>query len=476
MRRVVVLLATIWSVGCSDAFTSRVDVVASVGPYELGVDRLAEVMAAAKGLPLQRPVVEGIAQLWVDYTIFADRMVAGDSLLDSGYVGAGMWAEIQQEIADQYHDQLVSGLVNLDSSGLDSVYAGGGYRAIEQYVFSLKPDAIPMIRGATRKSAEDTRSMLVKGTLSWKKLLATKEDPGTANAELPLTLIARGEQPPAIENAAFALAPGEFSQVVEAADGYHILRRPPLAEIRDRFRTEVQHRIEDDFDRAFLAGLPSRWDVTVRQGIGPVVRRLGQDPLRAKASGEVLGTYRGGKFRVSDLAKWLQAMPMNVRQQLATASDSQVTQLVSSVMRNAVLLREARDSGITTTPEFRAEMADQLRRRTALVSALLGFPVDTLPALRGLSAAERQKLVQGRVLAYLDAIAHESKRLQTVPPFLADTLRAEADWHLIPAGVDRVLDRARQLRAALNAQPQLAPQAPDTAPVAPPQGDTGASH
>ena len=214
----------------------------------------------------------------------------------------------------------------------------------------------------------------------------------------------------------------------------------------------------------------------MRKGIGPVVRHLGEDPLRAKASHEVLGTYRGGTFHVSDLARWLQAMPMNVRQQLATASDSQVTKLVSSLMRNAVLVREARDSGITTTPEFRADMADQLRRRTALVSALLGFPVDTLPALHSLSGAERQKLVQARVLAYLDAIARDNKRLQTVPPFLADTLRAESNWRLIPAGVDRVLDRARQLRAALDSQPQPARKAPAAAPVAPAQGDTGASH
>jgi hypothetical protein len=476
MRRVVVLMAAIWSVGCSDAFTSRVDVVARVGPYELGVDRLAELMVEGKGLPLQRPVVEGLAQLWVDYSIFADRMVAGDSLLDSGYVGAGMWAEIQQEIADQYHEQLVSGLVSLDSSGLDSVYASDEYRAVEEYLFSLPAQVTLAVRRAKRKSAEDTRSMLEKGTLSWRKLTSTEGDPGSADDDRELVLIGRGEQPPAIENAAFALAPGEFSPVVETADGFRILWRPPLAEIRDRFRTEVQHRLEDQFDQAFLAALPARWDLNVRQGIGPVVRHLGADPLRAKASGEVLGTYRGGSFRVSDLARWLQAMPMNVRQQLAMASDSQVTQLVSSLMRNEVLLREARDSGITTTPEFRAEMADQLRRRTALVSALLGFPVDTLPALHGLSAAERQKLVQARVLAYLDAIAREEKRLQTVPPFLADTLRAESNWRLIPAGVDRVLDRARQLRAALDSQPQPAQKAPAAAPVAPAQGDTGASH
>jgi hypothetical protein len=482
MRRVVVVMATVFSVGCSDAFTSRVDVVARVGPYELGVDRLAEIIATGSALPLQRPVAEGIAQMWVDYTIFADRMVAGDSLLDSGYVAAGMWAEIQQQIADQYHEQLVNGLVSLDSSAIDSAYAGNTYRAIEQYLFDIPANAKLPVRLAKRKSAEDTRAMLVSGKLKWSRLVSA--DSGS-EGDAPLTLIGRGEQSPAVENAAFSLAPGEFSPVVETPEGYRIVWRPPLAEIRDQFRTEVKNRLESAFDTAFLAALPSRWDVTVRQGIGPSVRHLGQDPLRAKQSGEILGTYRGGRFRVSDLARWLQAMPINVRQQLTGASDSQAVQLVSSLMRNEVLLREARDSGITTTPEFRAEMADQLRRRIALVSGLLGFPVDTLPSLRGLPPAERQKLVQSRVLAYLDAIAHDKKRLQTVPPFLADTLRAEADWRLVPAGVERVLDRARQLRVALDSQPHplpssagATPMAPPAAkvPVTPPKGDTSVSH
>jgi hypothetical protein len=102
---VVVLGATVG--GCGEAFTSRVDVAARAGPYELSVDRLAEVIATGKGLPLRRDVAEGIAHLWVDYTIFADRVASGDSLTDSGYVEAAMWAEMQQELADRYHAMLV---------------------------------------------------------------------------------------------------------------------------------------------------------------------------------------------------------------------------------------------------------------------------------------------------------------------------------------------------------------------------------
>jgi hypothetical protein len=192
-----------------------------------------------------------------------------------------------------------------------------------------------------------------------------------------------------------------------------------------------------------------------------------QNPIRAKTSGKVLGSYKGGRFRVSDLARWLQAMPPSIRQQMGTASDSQLTQIVGSLIRNEALVREAREHGVTVSPSVMADLTDQLRRRVALVSAMLGFPLDTLPALRALPAEARHDSVRVRVYEYLADVAGDKKRLQSVPPFLADTLRALADWELVPAGIEQVLARARDLRLALDSLPRgqagKAPAPPPTA-------------
>jgi hypothetical protein len=470
MRRaaagIVVLGAAV--TGCGDALTSRVDVVATVGPYELSVDRLAEVIATGKGLPLRRDVVEGIAHLWVDYTIFADRIAAGDSLTDSGYVAAAMWAEIQQELADRYHAMLVADAVQLDSAQVDSAYEAGEHRYIKHILFAVDPNASPNVREAKRLAAQDTYVRLRVGGLAWKEASAANEDPGSRTREGSLGVIGYGDMVPAFENAAYALAPGGISPVTETGFGYHILTRPPLDEVREAFREGIEQRLEDAFDDAFLAELPSRWDVEVRRGIGPAVRELGYDPARAKQSGKVLGTYKGGRFRVSDFARWVQAMPQSVRQQLGSASDSQVTALVSSLIRNEALVQEARQAGAAITPEFHEEMTDQLRRQMALVAALIGFPRDTVPLLRGLTRTALQEAVALRVFSYLQAIAQNEKRLQSVPPFLADTLRAEADWRVSPAGVEQVLERARQMRLSLDAPPAPAGGAPATPPPAPP--------
>ncbi|MDH4045197.1 MAG: peptidylprolyl isomerase [Gemmatimonadota bacterium] len=467
MRRAgMVLVLGMLASGCGDAFSSRVGVVARVGPYELGVDRLAGLLAEGKGIPLEREVAEGVAILWVDFTIFADRIVSGDSLTDWGYVAAAMWAEIQQEFADRYHAQLVGDAVDLDSAQVDSAYAAGQYRFIKHILFAVDPNAAPNIRQAKRRLAYDTQARLKLGGLTWEQAAEANEDPGTQDTDGSLGVIGYGEMVPAFENAAYALSPGEISPVTETAYGYHILRRPALAEVREEFQKGVEQRGEDAFDDAFLEALPERWDIKVRSGIAPAVRELGHDPIRAKRSGKVLGTYKGGRFLVSDFARWVQAMPQQVRQQMASASDSQVTMLVSSLMRNEALVREAREAGAEITPEFQEEMADQLRRQLSLVAALVGFPLDTLPLLRGLPKEALQDTVTVRVFEYLQLVALNKKRLQTVPPFLADTLRAESDWEISAAGIEQVLDRARQLRLGMNGAPAQGgrPPADTTAP------------
>jgi hypothetical protein len=447
MRRSGWLAAGLVAVsGCGDAMTSRADVAARAGSYELGVDQLAEVLANGKGLRLEVEVAEGIATLWADYTIFADRLLAGDSLTDSGYVAAAMWAEMQQEFADRYHERLVANQVVMDSAAVDSVYAAGELRWIRQILFGVSPNASPGERDARRRMAHDTRAQLQSGAVTWAAAVESTDDPSPRDSAGAVGLIARGETLAPFENAAFALEPDSMSPVIESARGYHILWRPPLTAVRERFAREVELRREMAFDDAFLAALPERWNIAVRRGIAPAVRELGANAVRAKQSGKVLGSYRGGRFRVSDLARWLQAMPVQVRQQLGTASDSQVVTLVESLIRNQALVQEARDSGVTLPAEFHEEMTDQLRRQIALVSALIGFPLDTLPALRTLPAEARRDSVRTRVSAYLDAVAQEGKRLQAVPPFLADTLRAETDWRLVAAGIEAALGRARQIR------------------------------
>ena len=70
--------------GCNvrDAMRARVVIVADAAGHELPVARLAEISAQGKAVLLQDDVIERIAGLWVDYTLYAQRLADGDSLLD----------------------------------------------------------------------------------------------------------------------------------------------------------------------------------------------------------------------------------------------------------------------------------------------------------------------------------------------------------------------------------------------------------
>ncbi|HET7039245.1 MAG TPA: peptidylprolyl isomerase [Gemmatimonadales bacterium] len=450
--------------GCGDAFTSRVDVVAEAEGYRLGVESMAELVATGKGLPLRRDVVEEISAYWVDYVILADRLARGDSLTDSATVVAAMWAEIQQEIADRFHAQLIGRQTQLDSAAVDSAYAAGRHRLIKHVLFGVEPDAPPTVRETKRRLAEDHARRLQTGALTWAEAAGATDDLRREN-EGSLGVVSYGEHPEVFENAAFALAPGEISKVVETSFGYHIIYRPRLEDARQEYREGLELRLENEFNDSYLAALMDRWGIEVKKGIGPAVREAGSHPARAKESGRVIGTHRGGDFRIRDLARWLQAMPLEIRRRLPSASDSQITVLVQTLVRNDALLHEAREAGVAIDSAFVEEARDQLRRQVALMSALLGLPFDSLPAIRALPAARRRALVEERVLQYLRALTQNEKRLQTVPPFLADELREDAEWKVIPAGVERTLERARSLRLASPALPPQMQPPPVTAPA-----------
>ena len=74
---------------------------AVVGGRELPAERVAELFVGSRGLAIQSDVITRFAHLWVSYLLFADRMLAGDSLLDSAAVLAAnpLWMASPQSSA-----------------------------------------------------------------------------------------------------------------------------------------------------------------------------------------------------------------------------------------------------------------------------------------------------------------------------------------------------------------------------------------
>ena len=458
---------------CEGAFTSRVDVAATADGAELPVGVLAEVIAQNPQLPLRRDVAEGIALLWVDFTLFANELVAGDSLLDSATVLAATWPDVQQTIASTYHARLFGDSMVLDSAQVDSIYAAGDYRLIKHVLFHLTDTTSANIGRMKRAQAEYVLGQLRRGEITWAEATTVTDEPEGEEREGSLGVVARGELVGPFEAAAFGLTPGEVSDVVHTTFGYHIIHRPELAEVREAFWNGVEERLRQDSDSLYLEQLEDRWDIRVRSGAVPAVREMAVDPLRSKASDKVIGSYRGGTFRVRDLARWVQGMDPRIRQGLATGSDPQIERMVRTLIRNEVLIREAMDANIGLSPDDFTNLQDLLRRRIALVRGHLALVDDTITAFQQLPAPAQQERVQLRITSHLQDLARDERPVRMVPPFLADHLRERARWKIMPAGIERALARARDRRTQLDSARSTQPprRGPIESPSSPPPAD-----
>src|SRR5262245_9881710 len=136
------LAALIWlavTPACREAMTADVTTVARVGDQELTVLRLGDIAAQGKGVILRRDIIERLTSLWIDYALYADRIVQGDSLLDSASVMAAMWPDGQQRLANEFHEKLVESASKLDPARVDSIYRAGEWRLILHVLVRTDP-------------------------------------------------------------------------------------------------------------------------------------------------------------------------------------------------------------------------------------------------------------------------------------------------------------------------------------------------
>lgn len=118
----------------------------------------------------------------------------------------------------------------------------------------------------TENEARDVRRRLSKEPKSFEMLAQTRSRAPEASQGGLMGSFARGQLPPDLEQAAFALTPGTPSEPVKSPLGYHVLRvdaREPardrtLDECRSEIRVLLQRQKADEAARQFVRGLLAR--------------------------------------------------------------------------------------------------------------------------------------------------------------------------------------------------------------------------
>jgi peptidyl-prolyl cis-trans isomerase C len=132
-------------------------------------------------------------------------------------------------------------------------------------------------RAAARQQAAALLAQLKAGADFAQLARQRSQDPVTAERGGDLGYFAEGDMDEAFEKAAFALAPGQLSDVVATPYGFHIIKvtgkRPagyaPLAEVHDRIRELLLKRARQRKQAQFVAGLRRKARVEIVQPAAP---------------------------------------------------------------------------------------------------------------------------------------------------------------------------------------------------------------
>ena len=476
MRRFGLIGTVLALAGCSalrDAFSAHPQVAGTAAGQTLSVERLANLVGHAQRVPVRPDVITGVANVYLDYALFATALGRSRDLHDSAVVLAAQWPLVAQLKWEHYHDRLTAARGKLTLAQADSAFDGGTVRLFQHILFRVPPSAVPMVEQQKRKDAE--RVLVEAATqrgMNFARLARRySEDPGSKASGGYLPASPRGQFVPAFDSAAWTLPPGGMTAVVRSPFGFHIIRRPPLAEVRDSFRAELERWRGGQMDSLYLDSLARARQLAVEAGAAARVREAVPQIASARQDSRALAHYRDGTFRVKDLARWLLVLDPNDVRGIATASEAQLTQLIRLLAQRDMLLQQADAAGVGLTPDdwrqVRAEHDSSLTR----LETVLGITPELLRDSAATPAA-RVQLAMAHVDGYVDrAVTQGVAPFYPVPPFLAGALRQDQPWSLNEAGIARALEAAQTIRARDTVGRSPAPtglkRAPGPPPVAP---------
>ncbi|HEV8613097.1 MAG TPA: peptidylprolyl isomerase, partial [Gemmatimonadales bacterium] len=244
--------------GCSsfrEVFTSHAETAARVGDHQLKSAYVADIIGRVGGGAANPQASEVIAGIWVDLQLFGDRIARGTLKPDSALFERLLWPQLAQNRTAAWHDSLVARRAAPTAASADSIYNAGELRLFQHIL--IQPTGTTAGDSAKAKAQAErllpqARSDFGKTATEHSADLQNKKD----NGYLPVT--GKGSFVAEFDTVAWKLQPGQLSGVVRSSFGYHIIRRPPLSEVRDRFVANLKQANLARQDSIYFAELTSR--------------------------------------------------------------------------------------------------------------------------------------------------------------------------------------------------------------------------
>src|SRR5258705_12707621 len=156
MVRLGLIVTLLPLAGCSalrDAFSAHAQVVGTAAGQTLTVDRLAQLVGHAQRIPIRPDVLTGVANVYLDYAVFAAELGRGRDLHDSALVLAAQWPVAAQLKWERYHDQLLATRGKLTPVQADSAFQAGTVRLFQHILIRGPQGAGSLVDDEKEKQA-----------------------------------------------------------------------------------------------------------------------------------------------------------------------------------------------------------------------------------------------------------------------------------------------------------------------------------
>lgn len=464
MRRLLLVVSMVVLAGCNrDLFKPGSGAAAIAGSAKLTPERLAGFVGEAKGAQLNNETADFITNVWVDFALFAQAVAKNENLTDSATIAAAMWPQITELKATSWHDSLMAKRVSVTPDAVSKAYDAGDVRIFQHILIHQSATATPEEKAAARKQAQKAVAAVKGGTPFAQVASQMSQDPGSARDGGMLPIGPKGRFVPQFDSVAWNLTPGQMTGIVETPFGLHIIRRPPLAEVQDRFDQYLRQAEIGALDSLYMDSLAIQKHLKIESGAPALMKEAINSPDKMAKSSKALATYDGGKLSVEEFLRWARVLPPQVTGQLKTAPDSMLTRFAKILSTNILLINQADSAGVKPTAEQWAEMTKQYTQVLDSVKANM----ELAPAADSSgSQAERLKVADTKLDTYMDQILTSQKRFMPLPSSLGQVLRDRSKVEINNTGVSKALEIARASQAAKDSTAKK----PDSSGTARPTG------
>ncbi|MEO5590183.1 MAG: peptidylprolyl isomerase [Gemmatimonadaceae bacterium] len=435
--------------GCDsikEAMSAHADVVAKAADQELTVTRLANLMGSSKA-PLRKDIANTIADVWVNYHLVGLAAANNDSLTDVKRMDEAMWAILANVKAKKWYDLVSKTWKSPDAASAEAAYNSNSMLAAS-HILLLTPDSSPAGKAAVKKKIDAIRAQVTSANFA-EMAKKNSQDPGSAQNGGSLGVFPRGSMVKEFDAAAAALKPDEISPVIQTQFGFHIIRRPTFAEVKDAFVQQLSQGGMQVAESTYLAGLEKTSKVEVKKGTAATIRAVVEAPNEHRDDNTVLATSTIGKFTGADLARWMETFPpqAQIAERVKSAPDSLLPTFVSNFVRNELVLHSADSAKLGPDAEQLGEIRKMFS--TALTNAWTALNLDPKKlAETAKSKGDRAKLASQRVEEYIVKLLSQQAQFVDVTQPVQNALRDKYDYSINPKAIDQVLLEAAKVRLA----------------------------